>query len=179
MLNKRSNMTTVDNYMDDEIITQPRVVWSPYQLSVAFPRSAAHAKRKRSSLIQEVFALQDLARSEHFVTNFVLIDGPIADKMEWVAYLDKYISYLKKTTTHEDGVNVEKAKQVPITNYLEVNRQGFASCPKHSDRTPSLKYYPKDNTFHCHQCGWGRDVIDFVMGVEGCDFITAVKRLGV
>ena len=57
------------------------------------------------------------------------------------------------------------------------NRAGFISCPFHKgDRTPSMKIYPKD--YHCHACGANGDIFSFVMGMEGCDFKEAFKRLG-
>lgn len=172
-------MITVDNYTNEELI-QSRVKWTPYQLSVEFPKSSAHAKRKRAELIHEVLTLQDEPREGNFVTDYVLIDGPISDKMVWVAYLDKYIALCaKRKVVGDGGVNIARAKQVPITNFVEVNSSGFARCPLHNEKTPSMKYYPDQNKWWCFSCNQGGDAIDFVMKIEGLDFIGAVKRLGV
>ena len=59
----------------------------------------------------------------------------------------------------------------------EPNRQGFVSCPFHSERTASLKIYPKSNSFYCFGCGAGGDVIDFVRLLYGLDFGQACLRL--
>ena len=59
----------------------------------------------------------------------------------------------------------------------EPNRQGFVSCPFHSERTASLKIYPKSNSFYCFGCGAGGDVIDFVRLLYGLDFRQACVRL--
>lgn len=59
---------------------------------------------------------------------------------------------------------------------LKVNRNGFACCPFHKEKTPSMKIY-KDS-FHCFGCGASGDVFSFVMQMEKCDFKTAYKRLG-
>ena len=59
----------------------------------------------------------------------------------------------------------------------EPNRQGFVSCPFHSERTASLKIYPKSNSFYCFGCGAGGDVIDFVRLLYGLDFRQACLRL--
>ena len=42
---------------------------------------------------------------------------------------------------------------------LQVNRNGFCSCPFHADRHPSMKV---DRRFHCFGCQADGDVIDFV-----------------
>ena len=48
--------------------------------------------------------------------------------------------------------------------HLQPNRAGFLHCPFHSgDRSPSLKVYPDQNTWHCFGCGKSGTVIDFVM----------------
>ena len=59
----------------------------------------------------------------------------------------------------------------------EPNRQGFVSCPFHSERTASFKIYPKSNSFYCFGCGAGGDVIDFVRLLYGLDFRQACLRL--
>ena len=59
----------------------------------------------------------------------------------------------------------------------EPNRQGFVNCPFHSERTASLKIYPKSNSFYCFGCGAGGDVIDFVRLLYGLDFGQACLRL--
>lgn len=58
---------------------------------------------------------------------------------------------------------------------LEVNRAGFASCPFHRERTPSLKVY--ERSFHCFGCGETGDQIDFVRKIDGVDFNTACARI--
>ena len=59
----------------------------------------------------------------------------------------------------------------------EPNRQGFVSCPFHSEKTASCKIYPKSNSFYCFGCGAGGDVIDFVRLLYGLNFRQACLRL--
>ena len=59
----------------------------------------------------------------------------------------------------------------------EPNRQGFVSCPFHSEKTASLKIYPKSNSFYCFGCGAGGDIIDFVRLLYGLGFGQACLRL--
>ena len=61
---------------------------------------------------------------------------------------------------------------------LQATRAGFLHCPFHSgDRSPSLKIYSEQNTWHCFGCGKGGTVLDFVMEFERCSLLQAVKRL--
>ena len=62
--------------------------------------------------------------------------------------------------------------------HLQPDRAGFLHCPFHSgDRSPSLKVYPDQNTWHCFGCGKSGTVIDFVMEMERCSFVDALKKL--
>lgn len=62
--------------------------------------------------------------------------------------------------------------------HLQPNRAGFLHCPFHSgDRSPSLKVYLQQNTWHCFGCGKSGTVIDFVMEMERCSFLDALKKL--
>lgn len=72
---------------------------------------------------------------------------------------------------------VLKARAYPMGNLIEFNRH-FACCPWHSEKTPSLKYYPKTNTSYCFgSCGKAYDAIDAYMHVHGVGFLDAVKEL--
>lgn len=59
------------------------------------------------------------------------------------------------------------------------NQSGFIRCPFHQgDRTPSLKIYSElGRGFHCHACGAGSSVIDFVMLLFHIPFSAAIIRL--
>ncbi len=55
-----------------------------------------------------------------------------------------------------------------------------ARCPFHEDHRPSLSINLVHGGFCCHAGGAsGRDVLDFHMRLNGMDFITAAKDLGV
>lgn len=80
-------------------------------------------------------------------------------------------------TTPIDGSDKEKANAYPIENLIEVNRDGFALCVAHQEKTPSLKVY-KDNHAYCFGgCGKRFDAIAIAMAVWNVDFKEAVKRL--
>lgn len=74
------------------------------------------------------------------------------------------------------GDRLQQAKQVPIDTLIEV-RHGFASCPLHVDKTPSLKIYPNENRWHCFSCGSGGDTVDLIMAKNGITMPEAIKTL--
>ena len=88
---------------------------------------------------------------------------------------DEWHQVNNETITNED---IQRAKMVPITNFIEFNKAGFAKCIYHQEKTPSLKYYPKNNTCYCFGgCIKTYDVIDIIKKLNNCDFISAVKFL--
>ena len=60
---------------------------------------------------------------------------------------------------------------------IEVNRAGFARCPFHNEKTPSMKIYKGDRGYHCFGCGASGDVISLVQGLLGLPFNAACARL--
>lgn len=63
---------------------------------------------------------------------------------------------------------------------LEFRRRGstmFASCPFHSEKTPSFSITPGRNLWYCHSCHRGGDGIKFYEEREGMDFLQAVEAI--
>lgn len=63
---------------------------------------------------------------------------------------------------------------------LEFRRRGstmFASCPFHSEKTPSFSITPGRNLWYCHSCHRGGDGIRFYMEREGMGFLQAVEAI--
>ena len=50
-------------------------------------------------------------------------------------------------------------------------------CPFHADKTPSLYVRPSKCVFHCHGCGAGGDVFEFVRLLHRCSFRQSVEFL--
>lgn len=83
--------------------------------------------------------------------------------------------------TETDKAQIIK-ESVPIIELIHrygfyENRAGFICCPIHGERTPSLKVYKKNNSWHCFGCGKGSSVIDFVMAVDNLSFSDACKKI--
>lgn len=62
---------------------------------------------------------------------------------------------------------------------ISVNERGFASCPFHTDKTPSMRVYPGKRGFCCFSCGEAGDVIHFTQKLFGIPFRDAMRKLNV
>jgi DNA primase catalytic core len=78
---------------------------------------------------------------------------------------------------------LEQIKDIDIRELLpssvDLNTSMVTCCmlPGHKERTPSWKYFPNKNSFHCYGCKRGGSVIDFWMHMQGMDFRTAIEDL--
>ncbi len=67
-----------------------------------------------------------------------------------------------------------------VSRYVPLKRAGSnltASCPFHSERTPSFVVFPSTQSFYCFGCGAGGDVISFLMRIENLEYPEAIRRL--
>jgi hypothetical protein len=173
---------------------------SLYQLVEIFPEAKPYVKSKLQREIKQW--KEDLKEAQKIKTECKKVTSRALPKNQWfwemVAEIliipdrGKIEKQIKKNVFHlsalkpqkmeeiKDGKVTEqdiiKAKETPITNFLEVNRMGFARCPFHKDDHPSLKVY-KNNRWWCYSCNTGSDVIDLIMAIQKVDFIEAVKYL--
>lgn len=84
-------------------------------------------------------------------------------------------------------MNREQAKEqikssISCTDYLERSKGDMYCCPicgsGHGKKgTGAVKYYPATNTWHCHACDRGGDVIDAYTATTGSDYSTALYHL--
>lgn len=76
-----------------------------------------------------------------------------------------------------------KIKQdLPCTDYLEKSKNNMYCCPicgsgHGTHGTGAVKYYQDTNTWHCHACDRGGDVIDAYMAATGSDYNAALSYL--
>lgn len=105
---------------------------------------------------------------------------PRIERLQEVISKNKQILALAGKTPEGEaanpGLDFERAKLVPIDSIVEFKR-GFAPCLWHNEKTPSMKYYKKNNKVHCFGCGQGGDVIDVVQQIKDCDIKQAVQFL--
>ncbi|KKQ68580.1 MAG: hypothetical protein A2626_02785 [Candidatus Nealsonbacteria bacterium RIFCSPHIGHO2_01_FULL_38_55] len=70
---------------------------------------------------------------------------------------------------------IQRAKDRDFHDLLEFNRQGFAFCPFHQEKTKSFHLYK--NKCKCFGCGKSVDTIQFIMETKGLTFPEAVMEL--
>lgn len=87
----------------------------------------------------------------------------------------KETSNYKPDKKEED--EVLRAKQFPLNEIIEFNRQGKAICPWHNDKDGSLHFYPKTNTAYCFGCSKAVDSIEAMRQKHGVSFKEALKLL--
>ena len=90
------------------------------------------------------------------------------------------LEYLKDPTKINGAItdsDVQRAKEYPITEILQFNRDHKTSCRWHKEKSASLHYYPKTNTVKCFGCGKFADSIAVCMEEYKLNFIEAVKKL--
>ncbi|HEY6346500.1 MAG TPA: CHC2 zinc finger domain-containing protein [Bryobacteraceae bacterium] len=61
------------------------------------------------------------------------------------------------------------------TSLRQSRRQYVGLCPFHAERHPSFYIHPEKKIFYCFGCGAGGDVFDFIMRLERCDFLDALR----
>jgi DNA primase len=85
---------------------------------------------------------------------------------------------LTKTFTEEVKSQADIVRIV--SDYIALKKRGknyLANCPFHTEKTPSFNVNPAMQIFHCFGCNAGGDVFSFVMQMEHCDFVQAVKLI--
>jgi hypothetical protein len=107
------------------------------------------------------------------LTNQVLI-SPYRTRYSTI--LKRNILALTPPTTTSSRINVDGARDYPLTDLLEF-KNGKAKCIFHNDRNPSLQYYPKTNSCYCFSCQTSADSIKVYQTLNNCSFIEAVKAL--
>ena len=103
----------------------------------------------------------------------------VPDLNREIKKIDGELNYLesknKNSKTEINDEMIERAKEYPFENLVDLNRSKFILCPFHDDSKPS--FFIKNNFGFCFSCGKSADTIDFVMQTRSLTFIEAVKSL--
>lgn len=91
------------------------------------------------------------------------------------------LMFMSNDSATNNAINTKKrieiAKQYPIDSLIEFNRQNKARCIWHSEKTPSMQYYKKQNRVKCFGCDKSGDSIDVVMETMKLSFNDAINKL--
>ena len=79
-----------------------------------------------------------------------------------------YVDRLKATLTVRDVMSVYLPEN-------KINVKGFALCPFHSEKTPSLAVHP--DRYHCFGCGESGDIITLTQKLFNLSFKDSVAKL--
>lgn len=67
-----------------------------------------------------------------------------------------------------------------VSGYVSLKKRGqnfWGCCPFHGEKTPSFSVNPAKGMFYCFGCHEGGDIFKFVMKMENCSFMEAMKSL--
>ena len=83
---------------------------------------------------------------------------------------------------NREQAKTEIKRAILCTDYLQKSKNNMYCCPNcgsghGKNGTGAVKYYADTNTWHCHACDKGGDVIDAYTLQEGCDYNTALLYL--
>lgn len=70
---------------------------------------------------------------------------------------------------------IDQARNYPLGDLVELNKNGFAHCVNHPDKHPSM--FCRNNFAYCYSCGWTGDSISVYMCINKVNFVQAVKEL--
>ena len=120
---------------------------------------------------------RDLSNNRRSVRHLAVMQNYVLSRYE--TYNNVLKSFDKRNREFADNNDIFNAKQVPITQFIKFNYNGFAPCIFHKEKTGSMKYnkpgtkYP--NTVKCYGCGQMADVIDIVQHLNGINLKEALK----
>lgn len=67
-----------------------------------------------------------------------------------------------------------------VQHFVKTIQKGsnhWCVCPFHQDTSPSLSVTPEKNIFKCFSCNISGDAIAFVMKIEKCNYVNAIKKI--
>lgn len=133
------------------------------------PKIEEHVRKVRGSTMEE-------RKNSIFALVTLYVDFPADILREKIQRVESVL-FFANSKNKKEGLDLQKAKQYPINSLLKINTAGFARCVWHNEKTPSMKYYKKNNRVHCFGCHKSGDAIDVVQAIRGCSLKDAVNFL--
>lgn len=123
------------------------------------------------------YLLQEIAICEKAPYDYDIIDMIIQDDFDEIYYL---FGKIKRTEVYTENItdeDIEKAKEYPIENLIELDARGKAIAWCHDDKNASMTLWKGKNKVRCWACSKTYNPIDILVERDGLSFIEAVKRL--
>lgn len=123
------------------------------------------------------YLLQEIAICEKAPYDYDVIDMIIQDDFDEIYYL---FGKIKRTEVYTENItdeDIEKAKEYPIENLIELDARGKAIAWCHDDKNASMTLWKGKNKVRCWACSKTYNPIDILVERDGLSFIEAVKRL--
>lgn len=131
-------------------------------------------KRQYVERIEWAYRIRRERTQYYLPTTF--IDHYIEKQQELVQEIVREMKKARYKRPEGSEKSLAAAKLVPMTQYIKFDRQSFAVCPFHGEKTPSLHYILKSNKAYCFgACQKAYDVVDIVMNQRGCSLTEAVN----
>ncbi len=76
----------------------------------------------------------------------------------------------------QDRIEIEEV----VSDFVSLKRKGqnlWACCPFHNEKSPSFSVSPTKGIYKCFGCGAAGDAIQFIIDIEGVNYIEALKYL--
>lgn len=122
-------------------------------------------------LLQEIDICEQ-ANYDEDIMNIV-----IQDDYDEIYYL---FGKIKRTEVYTESItdeDIERAKEYPIENLIELDSRGKAIAWCHEDKNASMTLWKGKNKVRCWACSRTYNPIDILVERDGFSFIEAVKRL--
>jgi len=153
-----------------------------------YKKEIENVLKLQSNFMEKIYPLEVEKNILNAIGNKEWFQGSTARKVEEykkeIEKLErdkKYVlSLINPTKYKQRMINAEiinRVKQIPITDFIQVGRNNKVSCLFHNDKNPSMHIYKESNSYYCFTCQSHGSVIDIIMKLQNTDFIGAVHYL--
>ena len=123
------------------------------------------------------YLLQEIEVCEQANYDEDIMNMVIQDDYDEIYYL---FGKIKRTEVYTENItdeDIERAKEHPIENLIELDSRGKAIAWCHDDKNASMTLWKGKNRVRCWACSKTYNPIDILVERDGLTFIEAVKRL--
>ena len=123
------------------------------------------------------YLLQEIEICEKAPYDYDVMNMIMQDNFDEIYYL---FGKIKRTEVYTESItdeDIERAKEYPVENLIELDSRGKAIAWCHDDKNASMTLWKGKNRVRCWACSKTYNPIDILVERDGLSFIEAVKRL--